>query len=405
MRHNLLVVDDEESVRESIQLLLEDDYQIFLAKNGFEALEVFKKEKIDLVLLDIRMPGMSGLEVLAELENLDPIVQVIMVTATHEVDVAVESIRRGARHYLTKPFSSDDLMGLIKKLLRNRTRRLGQLQSMENLDISALLNLSSMASLRAQIEESVRSPKPVSLEGDNGTEQEGLAYYLHQRSGRMHYLEIHCGQIEGITGQLADLEEMLFGGRLIDAVSEEISHLLPDTTLCLNRIDLLTANHQEELLHYFQRLIILQPDFFQKVRLISTTVIALETLVSQGHFEEELFHYVNGIRVVLWPLHQRQQDLKEIVSYYFQYFNRQWGTEVSFSPEVAELLVIYPWPGNLTELKNTVNSLILRKHKGKLELEDLPFDLLKSLVQHPQLKNELSSDRFLHHFERRCLSR
>ncbi|MFH1428869.1 MAG: response regulator [Candidatus Margulisiibacteriota bacterium] len=396
-KHTVLIVDDEKSVRESIKMVLEEKYRIITAVNGEEALLKFKQEDIDLVLLDIRMPGMSGLEVLEELEKLDPTIEVIMVTATTAVDVAVESMQKGARNYLTKPFDIDELTGLVSKLLKNKERRTSQFQRTELPYVPLFLKAGSMALVNSQIQDAVLSKKPVIIEGDNGTEKEDVAYTIHIKSRQSKFLTIHCSHKSMFSVRLTKLEEELFE-QPQDKFIAEVDQIKPGMTIFLNRIDLLDELEQGELLAYFQNFLKNEPDFFQRVRLISTVEEDLTNRVSYGYFDEELLHYIYGDHIILPSLIQRRDDLPGIINYYLDYFNSQHGRKITFTPGILYLLCQYRWPGNTIELMNLIHRLVLRQPQKKTKLESLPLYILANSGSDNH-RGEVSLDSFLREFE------
>ncbi|MFC1478883.1 sigma-54-dependent transcriptional regulator [Candidatus Margulisiibacteriota bacterium] len=396
-KHTVLIVDDEKSVRESIKMVLEEKYRVITAVNGQEALVKFKQEDVDLVLLDIRMPGMSGIAVLEELEKLDHTIEVIMVTATTAVDVAVESMHKGARNYLTKPFDIDELTALVSKLLRNKERRTSQFQRTELPYVPLFLKAGSMALVNSQVQEAVLSKKPVIIEGDNGTEKEDVAYTIHIQSRQSKFLVIHCCHKSMFSAQLTKLEEELFE-QPQDEFLAEVDQIKPGMTIFLSRIDLLDALEQGELLAYFQNFIKSEPDFFRRVRLISTVEEDLINKVNYGDFDEELLHYINGDCITLPSLIQRRNDLSGIIQYYLDYFNRQHGKKIIFSPSILQLLCQYRWPGNTIELMNLLHRLVLRQSHNQTKLESFPLYILANSGSDGH-RGDVSMDSFLREFE------
>jgi len=398
LKSTILVVDDEKSVRESLKILLEDDYHIILAQDGPEALEKFQKENIDLVLLDIRMPGMSGLEVLAELEKLDPLVEVIMVTATTAVDVAVESIHKGARNYITKPFGINELVSMIRKSLRNRARRQAQLQYGNQPFIPPLLDIPSMARVQATLQTIYAHRKPVILEGNSGTEKEAIAFLIHVHSQQRRFSTIHCCQQNEFQSQLLKLEEDILQYAQ-DEFSVEVGQIQPGVTIFFNRIDNLGDAGQDALLRYFQEKTKDLPDFFDHIRVISSVEDDLMTKIRQGKFSEELSHYLSGEHLFIPSLAERQTDCSKIIRYYIESFNKQKGKTVSFDAAVMQLLCHYDWPGNTVEMVNLLQRLVLVHDRDPVRLESLPLYLLVNAGGTAQKKDHISLDRFLRQFE------
>ncbi|MFA5928569.1 MAG: response regulator [Candidatus Margulisiibacteriota bacterium] len=391
VRQTILIVDDEQSVRESLKLLLEDDYKIFTASNGEDGLLCIKQENVDLVLLDIRMPGISGLEVLAEIEKLYPLLEVIMVTATTEVDVAVESIHRGARNYITKPFDLMTLTSMIDKALQNRSKRLSQLQYSEHSVLAPLLNIPSMAVVQTAVGHAIEERKPIILEGANGTEKEELAYYIHTKSQQKRFIKIDCYAPGDLARQLTQVAEEIF-----QSIQEgKSSQLQGGATLYFNRVDILSENEQEDLLDFFHELLKENKDIFKLIRIISNMEEDLAPKVRKDKFDEELFHYLNGKRIPLPLLAERKSDLGSIIKYYLDNFNRRCGRTITLEPKCLQMLVNYDWPGNVAELVCLMQQLSLRCTKEAVTIEDLPLNIMVNTRE----ANGLSLDSFLKKFE------
>ena len=382
-KYTILAVDDEEGVRESLKILLSDDYYVITARNGAEAISRFKEIKVDLVFLDIRMPGMSGIEVLDALKNMDSLVEVVMLTATVEVGIAVKAIHKGARHYLTKPFDIDDLMALVEKLLKNRDRARAQIQASEQTSPSPFLLVPSMEDVRMAVEEMRSAPHSTIFLGAKGTESEGMAYLIHRQSMNEHFVVISCtGSIEGIAG---------------------VDHIIPGSTIFFSRIDLLSLTQQKILLEHFQAMLIQDPHFFQRICIVSSTEVKMETKIHQGLWDEELFHYINGDTIVLPSLTERRTDLPAIIEYYIASYNTMTGKKVVFPPEAIEFLAHYTWPGNITEMKNIIHMIMLRKSvDGVVLLEELPLLILANADVSLLYKTKsLSLSSFTDYFEQR----
>lgn len=356
-KYTILAIDDDESVCAALKILLEKTYYIITAKNGLDALAKYKEIKVDLVLLDIRMPGMTGLQVLEELRRLDSFVNVIMITATIEVDTAVASIHKGAKYYLTKPFDMEELLSLIKKILFNRSRLFSQIQASEQPGPFPLLNIPSMAMLRMSLAQLDKEKKPILIQGEAGSEKEDLAYFIHRHIGHVHFFAVDC----------ADLKDL----------PDPLHHMLSGVTLFLNGIDILSSKSQLALLDYFQNMSSKNAVFFRQIRIVSASEQDLTDLIRQGKLHEELYHYLNGDIVRLPSMAERKADIADLLLYYVEEYNQQWGKESSLSLASLDALQSYPWPGNITELKNTVSSLVVSSgHHQAIELDALPLNMI-----------------------------
>jgi len=383
-KYSILIIDDEESVRESLGIVLEDKYNIIFAEDGIQGLEKYKQEKIDLVLLDIRMPGMNGTVVLSELEKLDPLVDVIMLTATRDIEVVSETIHKGARNYITKPFDIEELLSLIEKILSNKERLSSQLKASEPIDIHPILMMESMATVRFALNQCYTNNKPIIIEGDTGTEKEEVASYIHYKSNRNKFIRIYCIEktnIDSISGS--------------NYFMKNVGQITSGTTVYFNRIDLLNEQDQKRLLGYFQEMLESQPNAFENIRIISNVKRNLKRLVSAGLFDEELYHYINGQSIVLPALQKREEDLPSIVNYYINYFNKQMAKNVVFDRQIINILCQYDWPGNIAELKNTILSIVCKIESDNVKIKDIPLNILLDTNQtSPLVSFENLSDTF-----------
>lgn len=364
-KKNILIVDDELGVRESLQLILEDDYNLFIATNGYEAVEIYKNSDIDIVLLDIRMPGMDGMQTLAELEKIDPIVEVVMVTATATIDIAIETIKNGALNYITKPFEIDDLMVLVKRAINNRFRNKNQSKLMDETFVPPLITAKSMITVLECFNEVIKDLKPVIISGSFGTEKEDLAKSIYSKSEHKHIFMLNCFENEKFQNEIKEI---------IETNQEQKIDFLDNTTIVFNTIEKLNKENQKFLLEYFYDK---EKNIINSSRIISITSHNLNLMIENKILQKELFEIIKGQNIVIPDLSERKQDFEEIIYYYLDNFNQYWGKNIKLEKNALACLASYDWPGNTIELSNIINRIVLIT-KNSIKKEFLPLYLISN---------------------------
>jgi len=383
----ILIVDDEKSMRESLQLLLRDQYEIYQAASGKEAIEMVKKHPIDLVLLDIRLPEIDGIEVLKIIKSIDDSIEVIMVTAVIMVGKAVEAIRHGAYDYLTKPFDIQALTEQVEKVVERR--RLFQ----ENLSLRKLIESDyqfekivgkspAIREIFKIIDEVAQSNATVLITGESGTGKELVARAIHNRSPRKEklFVAINCAAIPENL-----LESELFGherGSFTGASERQLGkfEIAQGGTLFLDEIGSLPLPMQAKLLRAIQEKEIERIGGVKPipvdVRIISATNSDLRTEVKARRFREDLYYRLNVIPIHLPPLRERREDIPLLANHFLHKYNREFNKKIkSFKKEVMELFLNYSWPGNIRELENLVERLVVLTKEGEIGPEKLPAEI------------------------------
>ncbi len=402
MLQTILVVDDEKSVRESLKLVLSDSYRILIAASGEEAIETLLREKIDLMLLDIRMPGISGMDVLKQIENIAKDLEVIIITADTKIDTAIGALSLGAYHYITKPFNSKDLLAMVHRVLEKKSL------VKENISLrSKITQATSLGEIIGQAEEmqkaileinrAIRNDDTVVLFGEPGTEKGLVAYTIHQQSVRSNgaFVTIQCAQRSAY-----ELERELFGEEQTSTKGLLRKRMgafeeADGGVLFLNELGILPSSLQEKLLQAIQtrkfKRINGQHELALNVRLICGSTLSLRRLVTQGHFNEELFHYINVLPIDIPPLRQRKKDIPLLIDSMIQRFNRELGFNVEgISEESLLVLTAYDWPGNVTELENTIEQMILQARTGQIEVRQIPLAIVCAGEQFLTSKDQFS---------------
>lgn len=380
---SVLVADDDVAVRDLLRALLTThNYRPLEAEDGRKALEIVRSGSPDVVLLDIRMPGLSGLEVLDEIHRIDPELPVVMITALDDVETAVEAMRRGAYHYLRKPFSNAEVLAILQRAveqrrLRNEVRSLqGRLEHLEPI-VDLLGADTAAARLLAQVERAARADGPVLIIGEQGTGKELLARSIHARSGRSEgpFVAVDCGALSPVE---SDAE--LFGresGAEAEAGVNRVGELgRADTgTLYLADIGSLPSGTQDRLAAFLHDSVLqrigAKGGIPVDIRIIGASPVGLGEFVDGGLFHRDLYAYLAQAVVVVPPLRERKDDIVSLVNQVCDATNQELGRHVDGpSPEALEILLAHPWPGNLRELRHVIRRAVLLADK-QIQPEDL----------------------------------
>lgn len=385
MNSVILIVEDEKNTRDGLhEALKKPAWKILLAEDGYQAEEILKSEAVDLVLADLRMPGMSGLKLLKKSQLLTPSPLFIMMTAYGTVDSAVEAMKQGAYDYLTKPVNLDQLEILISRAIKGKSLEAENIYLREQLEKRyGFENITGQSGAMEEIFELIRqirnSRSTVLISGESGTGKELVARAIHQQSDRKNkpFVPIHCASLAPTL-----LESELFGherGAFTGAVTSKKGRLeiADGGVVFLDEVSEIPAEIQVTLLRF------LETHEFEKVggtksirvdiRLLAATNADLEKLMEEGRFREDLYYRLNVIRIHLPPLRKRKEDIPLLVRRFIRQFSREnKKEEVSIAPRVMYLLQSYDWPGNVRELKNCLESMVVLAKKSVLDVEDLP---------------------------------
>jgi two-component system response regulator PilR (NtrC family) len=400
----ILVVDDELSMRELLEYMLsKEGYSVTCAQNGAEAISILKKKDFDLLLCDIRLGDMSGLEVLraSKEKNTDSVV--IMISAYASTETAVEAMNDGAYDYVPKPFNNDELMETIGKALELRTieheKELLDSELKKHLHFGMIVgNSPAMQHIYKLVRQVAETKTNVLITGESGTGKELIARAIHQESNRKDnpFVVINCG---GIPETL--MESELFGHKkgAFTGATHDKQGLFQDAhtgTIFLDEIGELSLPIQVKLLRAVQEKVIRpvggNEDFKVDIRIVSATNKSLEKEVIEGNFREDLFYRLNVIEIKVPPLRDRKTDLRTLAQHFLEKYATEMRKEISkFSSYALDLLNKYDFPGNVRELENLLersvalsttnivlpDSLALSVHKRRwIEgVKDRRFDL------------------------------
>jgi DNA-binding NtrC family response regulator len=382
----ILIVDDELIVRESLGGWLErDGHTVDKAASGEEALEKCEKTRYDILLLDIKMEGMSGLEVLKRVRENDPDVSVVMITAYGSIPSAIEAMKSGAYEYLLKPFDPDELMVLIEKIGKHQAeRRETQFLREQYKERTRFENMIGQSRALQGVFDLIESVAPtdstVLIKGETGTGKGLAARAIHTKSRRSQgpFVVVNCGAFPEHL-----LESELFGyqkGAFTDAkiTKKGRLELAHGGTLFLDEVGEISTRMQIDLLrvledHIFYRVGGTQPieaDF----RVIAATNKDLEKAIKQGTFREDLYYRLNVISFSMPPLREHKEDIPPLAEYFLHRFAQETNKLVDqFSREALDEMMLYDWPGNVRELGNAVERAVVVGKSRKILPQDLPI--------------------------------
>jgi DNA-binding NtrC family response regulator len=388
---SILIVDDEESVRDSLfSWFTEDGYRVECAENARKALSILESDSFDIILADIKMPGMDGLEMLRRIKLLKKDSIVIVMTAFATVDTAVQALKDGAFDYITKPFDPDDLSHLI----RNASKQISLTEENENLkkkvvsleNVEDLIgNSEPMKKVLRDIESVAPTNSSVVITGESGTGKELVARAIHSNSPRRFFplVSVHCG---ALTESL--LESELFGhekGAFTGAMYNRKGRfeMADNGTIFLDEIATISTKMQIDLLRVLESKRFVRvggnKEILSDFRVICATNRDLKGMVEKGLFREDLFYRLNVVNIYVPPLRERIEDIPLLVEYFIKkYCTSMNRPPVSIDPAALKRLEEFNFPGNVRELENMIERAIVVGNGKKISLKDLPLE--KSLI-------------------------
>ena len=419
LRPLILVVDDEPGLRESFRLILDEDFEVIDVPDGASALEVVRYSQVDLVLLDIRLPGMDGIEVLERIKAMDEGVEVILVTAVRTVRTAVAAMKLGAFDYLTKPFEDDELLSIVRRALERRSleREVVYLRSeLEQRHAWDLVgehpDIQRLHRLVAQV---ARTTTTVLITGESGTGKELVARAIHREGPRRDkpFVAVNPAAIADTL-----MESELFGherGAFTGAYQRKLGkfELAQGGTLFLDEIALLRPELQAKLLRVLQEREIERVGSGQTikidVRIIAATNADVPAAVAAGAFREDLYYRLNVVHLPVPPLRERIDDIELLVAHFIRRYNHEFGKRIQgLTPEAINALRAYRWPGNVRELQNVVERSVVLVDGPLIGMDDLPLELslgAAGTTETDMLSLNEASDRFERQIVLRTLDR
>ncbi|NEW85329.1 MAG: sigma-54-dependent Fis family transcriptional regulator [Mariniphaga sp.] len=384
---SILIVDDEESVRDSLfNWFLEDGFRVECAENAKKALTILESDQFDIILADIKMPGMDGLEMLRRIKSLKPDAIVIVMTAFATVDTAVKALKDGAYDYVTKPFDPDDLTHLI----RNATKQISlsdenetlkkKVVSLENVE-DLIGNSESMKDMLREVESVAQTNSSVIITGESGTGKELVARAIHANSPRKFFpfVSVHCG---ALTESL--LESELFGhekGAFTGAMYNRKGRfeMADSGSIFLDEIATISTKMQVELLRVLESKTFMRvggnKEISSDFRVICATNKDLKSMVENGTFREDLYYRLNVVNIQIPPLRDRKEDIPLLVDYFIKkYCVSMNKPQASIDTTAMKRLQEFNFPGNIRELENMIERAIVVGDGKKISLKDLPLE-------------------------------
>jgi len=392
---SILIVDDEKSTRDGLERALKNTYSVFLAENAERALRILGESDIDVLMTDVRMPGMDGLTLLQRALGRNPMLVCILLTAYGNVETAVEAMKLGAYDFLMKPVNLDHLDLVLKRALRSRDVESENVKLKVQLDKKYdMENIVGNSPRMHEVFDVIRQVAPteatVLIQGESGTGKELVAHALHRLSTRSKgpFIAVHCA---ALTPSL--LESELFGHEKGSFTGASIQRrgrfeLADGGTLFLDEISETDASVQVKLLR------ILEEREFERVggsekisvdiRLITATNRDLQALVKEGKFREDLFFRLDVINITLPPLRERADDVALLCGHFINEFSEKNKKQIDgITPEAVNILSSYSWPGNVRELRNTVEKMVVMTRGVKLTARDIPPNIRDATRSRP----------------------
>jgi two-component system response regulator PilR (NtrC family) len=386
---NLLIVDDEQSIRQLLTLIFtRAGHRVRAAENGRAALALLREEAADLIISDVKMPDIGGIELLRAARELTPDVAVIMMTAFATIDTAREAFKLGADDFIQKPFDVEELKLIVEKALERQSlvkeNRAFKRAQRERGGLDQLIGHSAkMQAVYQMIEMVAEVQSTVLITGESGTGKELVARAIHNLSKRADkpFISINCG---AFTETL--LESELFGymrGAFTGAMANRkgLFEAAERGTIFLDEIGEMSAPMQVKLLRVLQERKVRPVGAHEEteidVRVIAATNRDLAQMVKQGGFREDLFYRISVIPINLPPLRERREDIPELVEHFTRKFCQQTGRNLSVAPKTMELLERYEWRGNVRELEHTIERAVALERTDQIQPERLPEQITR----------------------------
>jgi two-component system response regulator HydG len=389
----ILVVDDEIGIRQSLKKILEKEgFEVVTASNGEEAFKVIRGGDIDLLISDIRMAGMDGLELLKVCKSVSPYTEVIMITGYASVDTAVDSMKQGAYDYITKPFKKADILKAVQKAIEKQILTMDNVKMKERIEAiesTPLIETASpkMKKLVETVHQVAPSQATILIMGGSGTGKEVIADMIHKLSPRAErpMVKVNCAAIPEtlIESELFGYEKGAFTGAA--GRKEGRFEVADKSSIFLDEIGEVPPAVQVKLLR------ILQEETFERlgsnktikvdVRIITATNKDLSAMVKQGRFREDLYWRLNVISLQLPALKDRREDIPNLVQHFINRFSHKNAKEMKgIESKAMEILLGYEWPGNVRELENVIERSVVLDRDGIIGADDLPSELQSASI-------------------------
>ena len=379
--NKILIVDDELNMRLVLTAMLKKEgYEIASAADGSEALSILKSGPIDAVITDLKMPNVDGMELLNHMNDKHPAIPVIIITAHGTVATAVEALKKGALDYITKPFDLDELKNVISKAMKTRTLKENELfLPPEDIERAGIIGTSkSIKDIFEAIKRVAPTTTTILITGETGTGKELVADAIHYNSPRKKnpLIKINCAAIAKtlMESELFGYEKGAYTGAAVTKPGKfELAH---KGTLFLDEVSEIPRDMQVKLLR------VLQEQEFERVgglrtikvdvRIIAATNQNLLQQVQAGNFREDLYYRLNVFPIEVPPLRSRKEDILPLTDYFLEKFNKKLAVSVNMEQEVKEMFLRHDWPGNIRELENLIERMILLAQNDTVTMREIP---------------------------------
>ncbi|MCP2520326.1 sigma-54 dependent transcriptional regulator [Candidatus Aminicenantes bacterium AC-708-M15] len=404
-KQKILIVDDEIKLCKLLEINLKDRYEIIISTNGKEALNIIKSFEIDLVLTDLRLPGINGISLLEEIKAINPNIPIIIMTAYGTIESAVEAMKKGAYDYLLKPIKIKEVELIIERgltyhnLIKENIRLKKELDKHYGFEqiITANPEMERIIRLCAQISQ---TNEPVLIEGESGTGKELIARGIHKNSPRANgpFVAINCAAIpkELLESELFGHERGAFTGAIYTKKGK--FEIAENGTLLLDEIAEMPLNLQSKILRAIEQYEITRIGGVNpinlNIRLICTSNRNLKEEVEKGNFRMDLYYRLNVLNIKIPPLRERLEDIPLLVNHFIEkYKSLTRYANINVSPEILSVFSLYHWPGNVRELENCIKRMLILSPDGNLTIRDIPSEILSAVeeqVKFPFSKEELN---------------
>ena len=383
----ILIIDDEENIRKYLgRALAKDGFDVFTAEYGKEGLNLLVRKHIDIVLLDLNLPDINGLDVLKEIKEVDVQSVIIIITAYGDITSAVEAMRLGAYDYLTKPFDIEDIKIVINKafkIIGLEDRIEGLRRQVDRFQEGELITRSrKMNDLLEFVNRIAKASTTVMIYGETGTGKELIADLIHKKSPRASkpFVPIDCTSLPEnlLESELFGHEKGAFTGAV--GLKKGLFQVANEGTVFLDEIGELHLTLQSKILR------VLETKSFRRVggeryletdvRIVAATNRNLKQLIAEKRFRSDLFYRLNVVPIDLPPLRERKEDIFPLIEYFVEFFNKKIGRNISnVSNKALNLLIDYDWPGNIRELKNVIEHMVIMSKGDVIGMQNLPTEI------------------------------
>ncbi|MEA4922695.1 MAG: sigma-54 dependent transcriptional regulator [Eubacteriaceae bacterium] len=393
----ILIVDDEASLRQLLgKVMKREGYEVFTGRDGAEGMEIFQNNPVDLIISDIKMPNMDGIEFLHSVKKADPSVAFVLITAFATTETAIDALKSGAQDYVTKPFDIDEILSVVNKLMVEEgagSRTLEAIDADSDEDFKVTSKSEKMQKVLALAKQVAPASSTVLITGETGTGKEVISSAIHSWSSRSEkpIIKVNCGAIPDNL-----LESELFGyekGAFTGAVSSKPGRfeVADGGTIFLDEIGDISPAIQVKLLRVIQEKTLERLGGIKTkkvdVRIIAATNKNLKKEVAEGRFRDDLYYRLNVVPIQLPPLRERTEDIEDLIYYFLKKSAGVSGGKVkSISDDAMDRLKRYSWPGNIRELENIIERAVVIT----------PEDIISEDVLPPEIRNTASGDGDVH---------